>query len=331
MKIIQRISLPFLTLCSSLANVTLARGTKIVRRIGLNFLDLCGSLSTALSRRQHPVIEDLALYSEEFTLGKGPRACLLIHGLGCGPIQMKELAEHLSLAGFTTRGILLPGHCSSPEALEGVSWQDWEEKVEREYMKLKGEYRSVSVIGFSVGGLLALRLGTKHALDKIISLGAPLFIIREYFPFKKLLFITEKLFSRIKTVRKKWFIQSGELSGFLRFPTVSHYPITTIKAMGELIRITKVDLERIKSPLLVVHSRKDMVAAPFSAFYIMHYAGSQDKRLVWLNRSDHLMMFDKEKALLFHAVKEFMERDTKEGPSLGKVVPHLVAEGAPIA
>src|SRR3989338_6813125 len=64
-----------------------------------------------------PLIKDISLYSREFTLGDGPRACLLIHGLGCGPIQMKELGERLAPSGFTVRGILLPGHCEGTEAL----------------------------------------------------------------------------------------------------------------------------------------------------------------------------------------------------------------------
>lgn len=260
-------------------------------------------------KKRLPVIEDLSLYGQEFTLGKGQRACLLIHGLGCGPIQMKELGEVLTFAGFTSRGVLLPGHCDSPDALAGASWRDWYEKVENEYLQLKTSHREVSVVGFSVGGLLALRLAASHPVDRVVALGAPMFIIREYFPLQKLLTLTEKLFTRVKTIRRKWLIQSGGVSGFLKFPTVSHYPIATIKTLGELIRLTKLELERVSSPLLVVHSKKDLVAAPFSAFYITHCASSSHKRIVWLHNSNHVMMFDKEKGLLFDTVRGFLAQD----------------------
>lgn len=302
---------------------------KNLSRLFLNLFDT--SLTTLFPRRRYHVIEDLSLYGKEFTLQGGSKACLLIHGLGCGPIQMRELAEGLAQQGFTARGILLPGHCSTLRAFEEASWRDWEEKVEGEYLALRKDYKNISVVGFSVGGLLALRLGAKYPLDRLVSLGAPMFVIREYFPFKKLLCVTEKLFSKIKTVRKKWFIDMGGVSGFLRFPTVSHYPIATIKTLGELIRTTKRDLERIKSPLLVVHSRKDLVAAPFSAFYITHFAGSQEKKLVWLNRSDHVMMFDNEKAFLFDAVKEFLGARKEACRPQAKPLPHLAVEGVPIA
>ncbi len=254
-----------------------------------------------------PVIEDISLYRDEFTLGEGPRACLLIHGLGCGPVQMKELGERLSASGgFTVRGILLPGHCEDAESLGAADWKDRYSKVEREYLELRQDFEHVSVVGFSIGGLLALKLSSHHPVDRVVSLAAPMFVISEHFPLKKLLGVTERLFTKIKTIRRRWPIHSEELKGRLTFPTVSHFPLTTIKTLEELIKVTKTSLDSIHSPLLVVHSIKDLVAAPFSAFYIYHYARSREKRLVWLHRSNHLMMFDKEKALLFKAVRDFL-------------------------
>ena len=268
-------------------------------------------LKVFLPGRGLPLIDDISLYRSEFTLGNGPRACLLIHGLGCGPIQMRELAERLALSGFTARGILLPGHCEGTEALGAAHWLDWYGKVEKEYLELRQNFEHVSVVGFSTGGLLALKLSSHHPVDRVVSLATPMFIISEHFPLKKLLGITEKLVTRIKTIRKRWPIHSEELKGRLTFPTVSHFPITTIKTLGELIKATKVSLDNIHSPLLVVHSRKDLVAAPFSAFYILHYASSREKKLVWLRRSNHVVMFDREKTLLFRAVRDFLKTNNE--------------------
>ncbi|MBI5167444.1 MAG: hypothetical protein HY998_06845 [candidate division NC10 bacterium] len=113
----------------------------------------------------------------------------------------------------------------------------------------------------------------------------------------------------------RWPIHSEELKGRLMFPTVSHVPITPKTTLGELIKVTKVSLDNVHSPLLVVHSRKDLVAAPFSAFYIFHYARSIEKKLVWLQRSNHVMMFDREKALLFKAVRDFLNASDKSQPT----------------
>lgn len=285
----------------------------------LSFFD--SPLKVFRPHRGLPLIDDISLYRSEFTVGKGPRACLLIHGLGCGPIQMKELGERLALSGFTARGILLPGHCEDTESLGGADWQDWYSKVEKEYIELRQSFQKVSVVGFSIGGLLALKLSSHHPVDRVVSLAAPMFIISEHFPFKRLLGITERLFSRIKTIRTRWPIHSEELRGLVTFPTVSHFPLKTIRTLGELIKITKLSLDNIYSPLLVVHSMKDPVAAPFSAFYIFHYTRSIEKRLVWLRHSKHVMMLDREKPLLFKAVRDFLKRENNESHQLTLVRP----------
>src|SRR3970040_1060411 len=107
-------------------------------------------ISNQITCENTVILDDLSLYAEEFTVGRGRTACLLIHGLGGGPIQMRELAEALAPLNITTRGIWLPVHCCSYEDLEGVSSKDWYKKVEDEYVKLKEEYEDVAVVGFSL-------------------------------------------------------------------------------------------------------------------------------------------------------------------------------------
>ncbi|HAB52271.1 MAG TPA: carboxylesterase, partial [Ignavibacteriales bacterium] len=48
------------------------------------------------------------------------------------------------------------------------------------------------------------------------------------------------------------------------------------------------------------------IAAPASARYLIKHLGSADKRLVWLEQSHHLMMYDDEKDKVFRAVREFL-------------------------
>ena len=94
------------------------------------------------------ILYDLTIYREEFTLGHGHAACLLVHGLGCGPIQMRELAEDLREWGFTARGILLPGHCGDTDGLALSTLHDWMEKVEAEYLQLKRNTRRLLLSDF---------------------------------------------------------------------------------------------------------------------------------------------------------------------------------------
>lgn len=252
------------------------------------------------------ILDNLAVYGEEFTLGNGSTACLLVHGLGCGPIQMRELAENLCDWGFTARGILLPGHCGNRGGLALSTLNDWIEKVEYEYHHLKSEYEDVMVVGFSLGALLTLQLALKHPLERIILMGVPMFMIREYLPINSLIKFCKKFIKRVKTIKRKCYMESDAYSGYLHQPIETHYPLQTLHELRQIIDTVKPKLKDIKSQSLIIHSRKDMIAAPASARYLIEHLGSDDKRLVWLEQSHHLMMYDNEKWIVLNAVKEFL-------------------------
>ncbi len=251
------------------------------------------------------VLSDLSLYSREFTLGHGNTACLLIHGFGCGPIQMRELAENLCRWGFTARGILLPGHCGNAGGTSSNSHHDWKEKVASEYHRLKLEYKEVVVIGFSLGALLALQLAIKYPIERLILMGTPLFIIREYLPIQSLIRVC-KFLKRVKAWKRRCYMESEGYTGYLHQPVDTHFSIPALYGLTEIITAVDLRLRDVKSPALVIHSKKDLIAAPASAWHVMKHLGSNNKRLVWLERSHHLVMYDKEKDVVFKAIKEFV-------------------------
>jgi carboxylesterase len=255
------------------------------------------------------ILEDLSIYSEEFTLGNGSTACLLIHGLGCGPIQMRELAECLCKWDFTARGILLPGHCGEDiENLELISGHDLREKVEYEYQQLKEEYENVVVIGFSLGALLTLQLAMKYPIEKIILMGTPVFILHECMPLNGLIDLFRIFVRRLKTIKKTCYMETDRYSGCLYQPIESYYSLQTISEINQMIETIKPRLKEVKSSALVIHSKRDLIAAPSSARYVVKHLSSAEKQLVWLERSHHLMMYDEEKDVIFQAIKEFVTR-----------------------
>ena len=63
--------------------------------------------------------------AQPFDFPEGDHGILLIHGFTGSPAHMRLLGEGLKDKGFAVRGILLPGHGQTPEALGKVKWQDW--------------------------------------------------------------------------------------------------------------------------------------------------------------------------------------------------------------
>ena len=181
------------------------------------------------------------------------------------------------------------------------------EKVEFEYRQLKSEYKEVVVIGFSLGALLTLQLALHHPIGRIILMGTPLFLIREYLPVNALIGVCRIFLKKVKTWKKRCYIESEAHTGYLHQPINSHFPLQAFHEIKQIITTIKPRLKDIKSAALIIHSKKDMVAAPASARYVIKHLGSTDKRLVWLERSHHLIMYDDEKDVVFEAIKEFLK------------------------
>jgi carboxylesterase len=112
-----------------------------------------------------------------FRLGEGDRAVLLIHGIAGGPAQMRLLGEALAQEGFAVHGLLLPGHGTDPDDLFHITWPDWYRHVEREFVKLAARYDEVSVVGFSLGAALGVKLAAEHGhrMKRLVLISTPIY------------------------------------------------------------------------------------------------------------------------------------------------------------
>lgn len=102
-------------------------------------------------------------------------------------------------------------------------------------------------------------------------------------------------------------MESEGYTGYLHQPVDTYFSLQALYGIAKIIKNIDLRLKEVKSPALVIHSKKDFIAAPASASYVLKHLGSDEKRLVWLEQSHHLVMYDKEKDRVFKAVKEFLE------------------------
>ncbi|MDP6506891.1 MAG: alpha/beta fold hydrolase, partial [Planctomycetota bacterium] len=102
-------------------------------------------------------------------MGKEP-ACLLIHGFRGSPRVFQGISNHLKAADISFDAILLPGHGRRLRDLAETGWQDWSAAVESAYLKMKERHGRVVVIGFSLGGLLGLKLASQHQVEALVVL-----------------------------------------------------------------------------------------------------------------------------------------------------------------
>lgn len=108
----------------------------------------------------------------------GQPGVLLIHGFAAAPTDFGELPWALEEAGFRVVAPLLPGHGGDPKDLDETTVEDLSEHVRETYWKMREESDWAGVVGFSMGGALALQLtrDAERPPDALV-LAAPYFRI----------------------------------------------------------------------------------------------------------------------------------------------------------
>jgi len=100
----------------------------------------------------------------------GKPAVLLVHGFPGTPAEMRSLAEVLHSAGWTVQGLLLPGFGPEISDLGEYKYEDWLAAVEGALRRLGQDHAPVLLVGYSMGGALAVAAAARHAPDGLVLL-----------------------------------------------------------------------------------------------------------------------------------------------------------------
>jgi len=238
--------------------------------------------------------------------GKSSEAILMLHGYTSTPLYLRELGEELNRStGHTVSGILLPGHGTKPTDLDTIQWTEWYQATHQEYLRLKKEHAVVHVVGFSMGGALALHLAANNPVGKIVLLS----------PFFKI------AYNKWHLVPEEWLVNTvGRLlrhlkkkySGNCNHPEARshhiayyHYALSSINQALLLVRTVHSEVKLIQNPLLIIHAKGDQTTSPSASLKMFRIIPSSIKRFVSLSRSNHIITHDYEKEIVFREVTKF--------------------------
>jgi carboxylesterase len=236
--------------------------------------------------------------AEPFFLPGGESGVLLIHGFTGSPAEMGLLGEFLHKEGYTVLAPRLCGHGTTVEEMANTKWPHWYSSVEDAYHILKSICSRVAVVGLSMGGLLAFKLGTEYQVDKIVSLSTPIFIADKRLDMLPVY----RMFRDFVPKKRKQFADIAP-----RY-TVGYNstPLSSLSSLLDLIRYIDMLLSTIHVPMLIIQGRQDHTVQPRSAEYIYDKVASDDKTLVWLEKSGHIITLDIEREQVFREVAEFL-------------------------
>ena len=263
----------------------------------------CGRVATS------PCQTDFRVDPRPIDRGSGPCAVLLLHGLTGTPYEVRPIADHLFERGLAVRAPLLAGH-GDLEALERSTWRDWYRSAEQalDDMYARGAQR-VAIVGFSLGGLLAIRLAALHdtRVHALIAISVPL----ELPPWKR------TAVGVLAKLRGKPLV--GGLVGMLPkegpdvrirrefqdSPSLQGFPYPTLAELVALQAEVMEILPRVHAPTLLLHGRFDHAVPVEHSERLAQRIGSAIVRRVVLPRSFHIVGRDLDRDRVCQEVHRF--------------------------
>ncbi len=236
--------------------------------------------------------------AEPFLLPGGKQGILLIHGFTGSPSEMRLLGEALHGQGYTVLAPRLCGHGTSADEMATTAWPHWYGAVQDGYHFLSGLCSEIAVVGLSMGGLLALQVGLDYPVSKVVCMSAPIYIADKRLPMLGLF----RLFRRF-IPKKRRRLEVDPLYSVCYDQT----PLSSLSSLLSLIKVVDKQLPDFRKPVLIMQSRREHTVQPRSAKYIYDRIASKDKKLVWLEKSGHIITLDIERELVFKHISQFLQ------------------------
>ena len=230
----------------------------------------------------------------------------LIHGFSSTTYEVKTLANHLAEQGYRVRADNLPGHGTSIADCNATSHKEWLLFVEQAIAEMYAYCDKVIVIGVSMGAILSLHIGTIFPIDGIIA-ASPIFKFKNEFNVR----VLARLFHKFKySIPKKSTFHPDKLkklhNGFYGY---NQYPLSALNEMRKMVDKVKNTLDKISSPLFLIHSTVDQTA-PFENFEIVKKSITTKKlETLIINQTGH-NVFDTEeqdKDKIFNSIDFFIQ------------------------
>ena len=239
---------------------------------------------------------------------------LCLHGITGTPFEVRPFAEAFGRAGLSVEAPMLAGHGATLDDLARTTWEDWLASAERalEALRARTDGRPVALCGFSMGGLLALRLARLHPerVAALVVMGTPLRL-------RRLRVRVIRALTRLPVDFAHW---SGANipkpnGSDISIPEMRHgnpglpgFPLAALRQLFALMDVVRAELPAVRAPALVMHARHDHVVPMDDSLELTGSLGSAIIERLWLERSFHVIGLDVDAAEAIAAATRFVAR-----------------------
>jgi len=235
-------------------------------------------------------------------------AFLILHGFTGMPCELSIPARAISEMGYAVYAPRYPGHGSCRADFMNTRAEDWLRRAVDAYFELRGQYRSVSILGHSMGGLIGASVAASYGAPRLILL-APAFDILggviQYTPF----------LAPFKPVIKRGRpIPENEVNDPARSRRYREYSTDDIVLeASQLRRLQKLGcslIPEIKSRVLLIQGTKDEAVNPASPEWIKSQACKAESfDIQMLEGCNHVFPFAQGSTRMAEIIKDWLRRN----------------------
>lgn len=232
----------------------------------------------------------------------------VLHGFTSTPSSVEPVAEALREAGFAVEVPLLPGHGTCWRDLEITSAESILRQAHAAADRLAARCRTVSAVGLSMGGTLAVHLAARRGLAGAVTVNPGLRLAHGTGSAARLL-------HRVKRT-------VPGVAGDIAMPgrTEEAYPRTPVRAVVQLDRIFAQvrgelpELRRRGTPVLLLSSARDNVLPPGSADPLRRALPASQLTEELLPHSLHVATLDHDAGTVRRRTVEFLVGAAERAP-----------------
>lgn len=224
---------------------------------------------------------------------------LFIHGFTGGPYEVAPFVRYLEERTDWVLSVpTLPGHGVELN-LKKLTAEDWMMEAELALRKLIKEVDIVYIVGFSMGGLIALYLSMRYKVSKLVLLSAA----AKYISGRQLLEDVKEIVGQVITGQPydETFVHLYEYK-------LTHTPLRAAIEFLRIVRMVEPYYGQITVPAIIVQGKKDGIVPYTTAQFLYEKLGSSEKQLITSETGKHHICYSQDCEDWFGRVFNFLGR-----------------------
>jgi len=244
----------------------------------------------------------------------------MLHGLGANELELQRLAKDLHASGFS---VVIPSIQGYTYATPPQNWSTWVDQVLPHIWELEKQYATVSVVGLSMGAVLAMAAAQRHSrpLAGLVLLSASLaydgwsmpwyrFLLgmSSWLPFVNNYRLKESEPYGVKNEEMRAAIKATLKSQAISESGVGEIGFHLIKQGQLLIQEARDKVRLIDCPTLVMHAVDDEIVHIRNAEWVYRQIRSEEKEIIYLGDSYHMITIDNERETVSQETNRFLKK-----------------------